>query len=85
MGHFEGPNETYDTARNLTLQHQLHNLDWKEGDNMHDHITKVRVVRDQWASIGHSVDSTQLALMVLYRLPKSYRGFVATITTSERS
>ena len=37
------------------------------------------------AAIGHKVDLAQLALMVLHRLPKSYKGFVTMVTVDERS
>lgn len=35
--------ETNNFARIMLLQHQLHNLELKEGDSVHDHITKVKV------------------------------------------
>ena len=34
------------TTRILLLQHQLYTLELDEGGNVHDHITKVKVVRD---------------------------------------
>lgn len=77
--------ETNNTARILTLQHQLYNLDMNEGDSVHNHLTKVKVVRDRLAAIGHKFDFAQLALMVLHGLPKSYKDFVTTITAGERS
>ena len=67
----KGLYETDNIARILLLQHQLHDLELDEGGNVHDHITKVKVVRDQLVAIGHHVDAAQLALMVLHRLPKS--------------
>ena len=72
------------TTRILLIQHQLYTLELDEGGSVHDHITKVKVVRDQLAAIGHRVDSAQQALMVMHRLPKSYRGFVTTVTANER-
>ena len=67
------------------VQHQLYNLDMNKGDSVHDLLTKVKVVRDQLATIGHKVDSAQLALMVLHKLLKSYKGVVMTATVGERS
>ena len=56
-----------------------------EGGIVHDHIMKVKVVRDLLAVIGHWVDSVELALMVLHWLPRSYRGFMTTVLVDERS
>ena len=57
----------------------------KEGDNVHDHSMKMKVVRDWLVAIGHWVDSVELALMVLHWLPRSYRGFMTTVLVDERS
>ena len=81
----KGLYEIDNTTRILLLQHQLHNLELDKGSNVHDHITKVKVVRDQFATIGHRVDSAQLALMVLHHLPRSYIRFMTMVTASERS
>ena len=49
--------ETKNTALILTLQYLLDNMDMKEGNNVHDHVTKVKVVRDKFTATGHMVDS----------------------------
>ena len=81
----KGLYETNNKVRILLLQHQLHDLELDEGGSVHDYITKVKVVRDQLAAIGHRVDSSQVALMVFHRLPRSYHGFMTTLTASERT
>ena len=44
--------ETDNTSRILTPQHELFNLEMNEGDGVHDHLTKVKVVRDKLAAVG---------------------------------
>ena len=69
-------------AQILTLQQQLHNLDMNERECVHDHLTKLKVARDQLASIGHKVDYVQVALIMLHKLPKGFKSFVTIVTTS---
>ena len=52
---------------------------------MHDHITKVKMIREQLAVISHRVNSVQLAPMMLHRLSRSYHGFVTMVTVGERT
>ena len=47
----KGLYEIGNTTIILLLQHQFHDLELDEEGNVHDHITKVKVVRDNWQQL----------------------------------
>ena len=85
MGHPEEFVRERQHGHNLVTLASVHELELDEGGDVHDPITKVKVIRDQFAMIGHRVDSAQLALIVLHRLLRSYHRFVTTVMVGERT
>ena len=51
-----------------------------EGEDVGEHLTKVKKIWDQLTAINQKVDSKELALLVLNSLPRTFHTFVMTIT-----
>lgn len=72
--------KTTNLSRVLFLRNQLYTLKMSEGEDIGEHLTKVKKIRDQLTTINQKVDSTELALLVLNNFPGSFHTFVTTIT-----
>ena len=60
------------TVRAVTLLGQLFNLKFESQSSMQSFLMKAKVIHDQLAVMESSLSSTQLAALVLTKLPEDY-------------
>ena len=63
--------ESKNTSRKITLRHQLINMMMNKSETISNYFMRISQIKDQLATIGDSVDDTELVTTTLNGFPSS--------------
>eukprot|EP01018_Ginkgo_biloba_P023781 Gb_00945 [translate_table: standard] len=77
--------ETSNKTIMLYLKNMMYSMRMSEGDQIEDHLLRLKDVRDQLATIGTKIEDEEIVALVLNSLPTSYKIFVTSLSISDRT